>query len=118
MRWEKWRPILAAATGAALAAMLAVMPAAAQEKFKAVTTFTVIADMAKNVAGDAAIVESITKPGAEIHNYAPTPGDIQRGQGAKLILWNGLSISSSGSRSSSRTFATCRVRSSPKAWSP
>ncbi len=42
---------------------------AAAEKFKAVTTFTVIADMAKNVAGDAAIVESITKPGAEIHNY-------------------------------------------------
>ncbi|ULJ76590.1 metal ABC transporter substrate-binding protein (plasmid) [Rhizobium gallicum] len=68
------------------------MPAAAQEKFKAVTTFTVIADMAKNVAGDAAIVESITKPGAEIHNYSPTPGDIQRAQGAQLILWNGLNL--------------------------
>jgi manganese/iron transport system substrate-binding protein len=75
-----------------LAAILAVMPANAQEKFKAVTTFTVIADMAKNVAGNAAIVESITKPGAEIHNYAPTPGDIQRAQGAKLILWNGLNL--------------------------
>ncbi|SCW89746.1 manganese/iron transport system substrate-binding protein [Rhizobium mongolense subsp. loessense] len=70
----------------------AAMPAAAQEKFKAVTTFTVIADMAKNVAGDAAIVESITKPGAEIHNYSPTPGDIQRAQGAQLILWNGLNL--------------------------
>jgi manganese/iron transport system substrate-binding protein len=68
------------------------VPAAAQEKFKAVTTFTVIADMAKNVAGDAAIVESITKPGAEIHNYSPTPGDIQRAQGAQLILWNGLNL--------------------------
>jgi manganese/iron transport system substrate-binding protein len=67
-------------------------PAVAQEKFKAVTTFTVIADMAKNVAGDAAIVESITKPGAEIHNYAPTPGDIQRAQGARLIFWNGLNL--------------------------
>ena len=61
-------------------------------KFKAVTTFTVIADMARNVAGDAAVVESITKPGAEIHNYAPTPGDIQRAQGAQLILWNGLNL--------------------------
>ncbi|WP_275593314.1 metal ABC transporter substrate-binding protein [Rhizobium gallicum] len=71
---------------------VAAMPAAAQEKFKAVTTFTVIADMAKNVAGDAAIVESITKPGAEIHNYSPTPGDIQRAQGAQLILWNGLNL--------------------------
>jgi len=74
------------------AALLSVAPAAAQEKFKAVTTFTVIADMARNVAGDAAVVESITKPGAEIHNYAPTPGDIRRAQGAKLILWNGLNL--------------------------
>ncbi|MFC5069105.1 metal ABC transporter substrate-binding protein [Flaviflagellibacter deserti] len=65
---------------------------AAAEKFKAVTTFTVIADMAKNVAGDAAIVESITKPGAEIHGYSPTPGDIQRAQDAQLILWNGLNL--------------------------
>ena len=47
-------------------------PSSAAEKFKAVTTFTVIADMAKNVAGNAAIVESITKPGAEIHSYSPT----------------------------------------------
>ncbi len=86
------RSILAAAMGMAITAILAIAPAAAQEKFKAVTTFTVIADMAKNVAGDAAIVESITRPGAEIHNYAPTPGDIQRAQGAKLILWNGLNL--------------------------
>jgi manganese/iron transport system substrate-binding protein len=48
--------------------------------------------MAKNVAGDAAIVESITKPGAEIHNYAPTPGDIKRAQGAQLVFWNGLNL--------------------------
>jgi manganese/iron transport system substrate-binding protein len=77
---------------AAAIVSVAALPAAAQEKFKAVTTFTVIADMAKNVAGDAAIVESITKPGAEIHNYSPTPGDIQKAQGAQLILWNGLNL--------------------------
>lgn len=64
----------------------------AQEKFKAVTTFTIIADMAKNVAGDAADVESITKPGAEIHEYQPTPGDIRRAQGANLILANGMNL--------------------------
>lgn len=65
---------------------------AAEEKFKVVTTFTVIADMARNVAGDAAVVESITKPGAEIHGYQPTPRDILRGQDADLILWNGLNL--------------------------
>ncbi len=62
------------------------------EKFKALTTFTVIADIAQNVAGDAAIVESITKPGAEIHNYQPTPGDLIKAQDAKLVLWNGLGL--------------------------
>lgn len=77
-------------TVAALAAFSTA--AAAQEKFKAVTTFTVIADMARNVAGDAAVVESITKPGAEIHGYAPTPRDIIRAQDADLILWNGLNL--------------------------
>ncbi|WP_282563400.1 metal ABC transporter substrate-binding protein [Halomonas dongshanensis] len=66
--------------------------ASAEEKFKAVTTFTVIADMAQNVAGDAATVESITRPGAEIHDYSPTPGDIMRAQGADLIIWNGLDL--------------------------
>ena len=71
------RSALRTAAVAALALLLAVTPAAAQEKFKAVTTFTVIADMARNVAGEAAVIESITRPGAEIHNYAPTPGDIQ-----------------------------------------
>ena len=48
--------------------------------------------MARNVAGDAADVESLTKPGAEIHYYQPTPGDILRAQDADLILWNGLNL--------------------------
>lgn len=90
------RSVLFGMAGAAMMAALATLPASAQEgdgkKFKAVTTFTVIAEMAQNVAGDAAIVESITKPGAEIHNYAPTPGDIRRAQDARLILWNGLNL--------------------------
>ncbi len=77
---------------ALLAAIGATGPSEAAEKFKAVTTFTVIADIARNVAGDAAVVESITKPNAEIHNYQPTPGDILRAQDAKLILWNGLNL--------------------------
>lgn len=77
-----------------LAFVLAGGSAAAQEagKLKVVTTFTVIADMAQNVAGDAAIVESITKPGAEIHNYQATPGDLLKAQDAQLILWNGLNL--------------------------
>ena len=77
--------------GLGLAAVLSA-PVLAEDKFKVVTTFTIIADMARNVAGDAAIVESITKPGAEIHGYEPTPRDIVRAQDADLILWNGLNL--------------------------
>lgn len=83
------------ALAAALLAMLSLAACSENEKptrLKVVTTFTVIADMAANVAGDAADVESITKPNAEIHNYQPTPGDMIRAQGAGLILWNGLNL--------------------------
>ncbi len=62
------------------------------EKLKVVTTFTILADMAQNVAGDSADVVSVTKPGAEIHNYQPTPKDIGRTRKADLILWNGLNL--------------------------
>ena len=84
-------------TTLALAALFAVagsLPGAAvaAERLKVVTTFTVIADMARNVAGAAADVVSITKPGAEIHNYQPTPGDILKAQDADLVLWNGLNL--------------------------
>jgi manganese/iron transport system substrate-binding protein len=68
------------------------MPAAAAERLKVVTTFTILADMASNVAGDKADVVSIIKPGAEVHNYQPTPKDIVRAQDAGLILRNGLNL--------------------------
>jgi manganese/iron transport system substrate-binding protein len=87
-------PIRPLALGSILLGLAALvsLPAAAEDKFKAVTSFTVIADIAANVAGDAAEVQSITKAGAEIHNYQPTPGDIQRAQGADLVLYNGLNL--------------------------
>ena len=75
----------------ALTLTLAALPAQA-DKMKVVTTFTVLADMAAHVAGDAAEVVSVTKPGAEIHGYQPTPRDIVRASDADLILWNGLNL--------------------------
>ena len=61
-------------------------------KKRVVTSFTIIADMAREVAGDTAEVESITKPGAEIHGYEPTPKDIVKAQSADLVLWNGMNL--------------------------
>ncbi|WBA10117.1 metal ABC transporter substrate-binding protein [Salinivibrio kushneri] len=62
------------------------------DKLKVVTSFTILADMAANVAGEHAEVVSLTKPGAEIHNYQPTPGDILRAQSADVVMWNGLGL--------------------------
>ena len=75
-------------------ASLAVLPlsAQAQDRLKVVTTFTVIADMARNVAGEGVDVVSVTKPGAEIHGYEPTPQDIVSASDADLVLRNGLGL--------------------------
>lgn len=76
-----------------LAAALAMLAGtAAAEPIKVVTSFTVIADIARNVAGERAEVVSITRPGAEIHGYSPTPRDLVAAQGADLVLWNGLNL--------------------------
>ena len=87
-------------TGAVLFALALMVggaaPSLAQEArtrpIRVVTTFTILQDMAQNVAGDAALVESITRPGAEIHDYEPTPLDVVKAQAADLVLWNGMGL--------------------------
>lgn len=91
------RAILCALCSTALALAITVVPAANDARadtkpFRVVTTFTIIQDIAQNVAGSSAIVESITKPGAEIHDYQPTPLDIVKAQSADLVLWNGMNL--------------------------
>ena len=75
--------------GLGLVALSVSARAQTAKPFRVVTTFTIIQDIAQNVAGSAAVVESVTKPGAEIHEYQPTPLDIVRAQSADLVLWNG-----------------------------
>lgn len=84
----RWMMILTVMT-----IMMAHVPCSnAAKRLKVVTTFTIIADMAANVAGDVADVHSITKFGAEIHQYQPTPRDILNALDADIILWNGLNL--------------------------
>lgn len=89
----KRRTFLTTALAGLAAPALASGPARAQAgRLKVATTFTILADMAGNVAGDRAEVVSITKPGAEIHNYEPTPSDLIGARDARLILRNGLNL--------------------------
>jgi len=101
MRMSKIRRRLEQAALVALLSILASLapPAPAEaaardtgKPFRVVTTFTVIQDIAQNVAGTSALVESITKPGAEIHDYQPTPLDIVKAQSADLVIWNGMNL--------------------------
>ena len=90
--WGRRLTALALLLSLITTAALAQTPSERTKPFRVVTTFTVIQDIAQNVAGTAATVVSITKPGAEIHDYQPTPQDIVRTQSADLVLWNGLNL--------------------------
>ncbi len=107
------RRLILGVMAAAIATLCLGEPGSAQtpsrKPFRVVTTFTVIQDIAQNVAGDRAIVESITKPGAEIHDYQPTPLDIVRAQAADLVLWNGFNLERWFERFS-RISRKCRAR--------
>lgn len=84
---------LAAISGLAVALLTATLPVAmAATPIKVVTSFTILADMTRQIAGDRAEVVSITKPGSEIHGYQPTPHDLVKASDADLVLWNGLGL--------------------------
>jgi manganese/iron transport system substrate-binding protein len=77
--------------GLAISCSSGKKPSASGKK-RVVTSFTIIADMTREVAGDLVEVESITKPGSEIHGYEPTPKDVVKAQTADLVLWNGMNL--------------------------
>src|SRR5215510_9497362 len=85
---RKW---LGVAVAAAVAwTMTARVPAAAQDKVRVVATFSILADLARNVGGDAVEVASLVAPNGDAHAYAPSPADAKRLADAKLVLVNGL----------------------------
>ena len=53
-------------------------------------SFTVLADIIKNIAKDDFIVRSITKPGMEVHGYQPTPSDLVKASNAFVFVDNGF----------------------------
>jgi len=74
----------------AVGALLLAGPAEAQDKLRVVATFSILADLAKSVGGDAVEVTSLVAPNGDAHAYAPSPADAKRLADAKLILVNGL----------------------------
>jgi zinc/manganese transport system substrate-binding protein len=82
----RWLGVAAAIGLAATAAA----PAAAQDKVRVVATFSILADFARNVGGDAVEVSALVGPDSDAHVYAPSPADAKRLGEAKVVLMNGL----------------------------
>lgn len=57
-----------------------------------VATTSIIADAARQIAGDSLEVIGLMGPGVDPHLYKPTQGDISRLSSASLILYNGLHL--------------------------
>jgi len=65
---------------------------AQEEKPLVVSTASIFADMAQNIAGDEVRIESVVPIGGDPHTYEPTPSDAQLIAGADLIIKNGLTF--------------------------
>ena len=85
-----------AGIAAVLAAALALAACSARPSSDSrplvLTTFTVMKDMAKSIAGERQRGASITSPPAEKHDYQPPPAGLTRGADADLVIQNGLGL--------------------------
>lgn len=74
----------------ALAAAAASSEPAAAPVLKVVATFSILADMAREVGGPAVEVSALVGPNADAHVYEPTPADVRRVARADVVVTNGL----------------------------
>lgn len=77
----------------AMAALLgsALRPAAAADRpLRVVASFSILADLAAQVAGPVAEVSALVGPDADAHVFQPSPADVRRLAQADLVIVNGL----------------------------
>src|ERR1700744_1622186 len=87
-RVRPWLLSLALIAGGTLSAQAQT----AGPKLKVVATFSILADLARNVGGDRAEVSSLVGPDGDVHVYAPTPSDVAAVKDARLLIVNGLGL--------------------------
>lgn len=76
----------------ALASLLLLAGATAQERLSVVATTSVLADLTRNVAGDRASLTSLLGAGGDVHTYDPSPGDLARVARADVLVINGAGL--------------------------
>ncbi len=67
-------------------------PESASGKPVVVCTTTMLEDMTREIAGDAADVRGIMKPGGDPHLYQPSPADAKMISQSKLVITSGLHL--------------------------
>jgi zinc/manganese transport system substrate-binding protein len=78
--------------GALAAAVLLPAPALAQQKIKAVATFSILGDLVSNIGGDRVELTTLVGPNGDAHVYGPTPSDAKILAQAKVVFVNGLGL--------------------------
>jgi zinc/manganese transport system substrate-binding protein len=66
--------------------------AQAPEKLPVVATFSILADLARNVGGERIEVTALVGPNGDTHVYQPKPADAKELGAARLIVVNGLGL--------------------------
>ncbi len=74
----------------ALLGIAAPLRAQTARPLQVVASFSILADMLREIAGDAAQVHSLVGANADAHVFEPTPADAQRLAKADLVVVNGL----------------------------
>lgn len=89
----KWIALLLlAAVLAACGKPPAESPAAEDGKLNVVTSFTIIADMAREIGGDFVSVHNLVPAGTDPHEYEPLPKDSKAATDADVLFYNGLNL--------------------------
>ncbi len=84
------RRLLTVALAFALLGLALPLRAQTARPLQVVASFSILADMLREVAGDAAQVHSLVGANADAHVFEPTPADAQRLARADLVVVNGL----------------------------
>jgi len=84
--------IIAVATAAIAIAYTLTQQQTSSDKLNVVATFYPIAYMAEQIGGDKVQVTTLIEPGAEVHSWQPSAGDIANCSDADVIIYNGAGL--------------------------
>ncbi|MCB1541479.1 MAG: metal ABC transporter substrate-binding protein [Rhodoblastus sp.] len=105
----EWRPSRRGFLYGLAVLSASVLEARAQTKIPVVATFTILADLVRQVGGDRVEVVSLVGPNGDVHAYAPSPADSRKLAGARLIVENGLNLEGWISRLAKASASKARI---------